>query len=66
MGEPAMSFEGTKDESFGKAKEVVGDATGDADLEAEGTGQRMGGKVENFGDKVGDKISDAGDTLKGN
>ncbi len=61
-----MSFEGNKDEGLGKAKEVVGDATGDKDMEAEGSGQKMGGKVENFGDKVGDKISDAGDKLKGN
>lgn len=60
-----MSFEGNKDEGLGKTKEVVGDATGDQDMEAEGTGQKMGGKVENFGDKVGDKISDAGDKVKG-
>ncbi|MFN2451029.1 MAG: CsbD family protein [Candidatus Dormibacteria bacterium] len=59
-----MSFEGNKDEGFGKAKEAVGDATGDKDMQAEGSGQKMGGKVENFGDKVGDKISDAGDKLK--
>lgn len=60
-----MSFEGNKDEGLGTAKEVVGDATGNEDLQAEGSGQKLGGKVENFGDKVGDKISDAGDKLKG-
>ncbi len=60
-----MSFEGNKDEGVGKVKEVVGDATGDKEMQAEGSGQNVGGKVENFGDKVGDKISDAGDKLKG-
>lgn len=39
------------DEIKGKTKEVAGKMTGNKDLQAEGTGQKIAGKVER---KVGD------------
>jgi uncharacterized protein YjbJ (UPF0337 family) len=63
------------DQVKGKAKEVVGSVTGDEDLEAEGTADRLGGeakeKVEDVKDtvkdvlhKVGDKAEEAIDKVK--
>ncbi|HEY0935451.1 MAG TPA: CsbD family protein [Trebonia sp.] len=46
----------------GKAKEVVGDVTGDQELQAEGQADQAEGKVKQAGDKVkdaGGKIKDA-------
>ena len=43
--------EGKVDEVKGTVKEKVGQATGDSDLEAEGAGDKLGGKVQQ---KVGD------------
>ena len=42
---------GKIDELTGKAKEKLGQATDDPELEAEGTGQKIGGKIQK---KVGD------------
>lgn len=44
-------LEGTADELKGKVKEKVGQATNDADLEAEGKGDKLSGKVQK---KAGD------------
>lgn len=44
-------LEGTVHEVKGTVKEKVGRATNDPDLEAEGTGEKVGGKVQK---KVGD------------
>jgi uncharacterized protein YjbJ (UPF0337 family) len=44
-------IKGTVHEAKGTVKEKVGRATNDPDLEAEGTGEKVGGKVQK---KVGD------------
>ena len=49
--------EGTFDQLKGKAKEAVGDATDDEDLEDEG-------KVDQASGKVKEKVSDAVDKVK--
>ena len=69
MGLPNRDeMEGKFDQAKGAVKENVGRATGDRDLEAEGTTDRAGGKVqEGFGEakrKVGDAIKDVGDAIR--
>jgi uncharacterized protein YjbJ (UPF0337 family) len=54
--EAAMA-EGTFDQLKGKAKEALGDATDDEDLEDEG-------KVDQASGKVKEKVSDAVDKVK--
>lgn len=49
---------GEADKVAGKAKELQGKVTGDAELESEGKTQHAAGKVEHA-------IGDAGDALKG-
>jgi len=44
-------LEGKKDQAVGAVKEAAGRATGNEDLEARGTGQKVAGKIE---EKVGD------------
>jgi uncharacterized protein YjbJ (UPF0337 family) len=44
----------------GKAKEAVGNVTGDKDLQAEGTADQAEGNVK----QAGDKIKDAGQKVK--
>lgn len=69
MGLPNRDeVEGKFDQAKGKTKEVIGRATDDADLEAEGAADRAGGDVkEGFGKgrrKVGEAVEDLGDALK--
>ncbi len=40
-------IQGSVEQAKGKIKEVVGKATGDAKLEAEGSTQRTAGKIQN-------------------
>ena len=46
------------DKAKGRAKEVIGAAVGDEDLEAEGTADRRTGEVK-------EKVEDAKDTVEG-
>jgi uncharacterized protein YjbJ (UPF0337 family) len=48
---------GVVDEAKGKAKEAVGDVTGDQKLKTEGQVDRGKGKVKDAVDKVADKIT---------
>lgn len=50
---------GTADELKGKAKEKVGEVTGDEHLEREGKTDQAAGKVKDAVDAVGDKVKDA-------
>ena len=68
MGLPNRDeVEGKFDQAKGKAKEVVGRATDDRDLEAEGNADRAGGNIkEGFGKarrKVGEAVEDIGNDI---
>ena len=68
MGLPNRDeVEGKLDRAKGSAKETVGRAIGDRDLEAEGSADKAGGSIqEGFGKvrrKVGDAIEDIGDSI---
>lgn len=58
---------GTTDDIKGKAKEAVGDLTGDKGLQREGKADQATGKVkdkvEDVKDWVEDKVDDVKDTL---
>jgi len=60
--------EGKFDQAKGAAKETVGRAVDDRDLETEGDAERTGGKVqEGFGKarrKVGEAIEDIGESVR--
>ena len=60
--------EGKFDQAKGSVKETVGRTINDRDLEAEGSADRTGGKLqEGFGTakrKVGEAIEDVGDAIK--
>jgi uncharacterized protein YjbJ (UPF0337 family) len=47
---------GKSDQMKGKAKEAVGDLTGDKDLKAEGKADRQAGEVKEKVDEVIDKV----------
>ena len=47
---------GKTDQMKGKAKEAVGDLTGDKDLKAEGKADRQAGEVKEKVDEVIDKV----------
>ncbi len=69
MGLPNKDeVEGKLDQAKGAVKETVGRATNDRDLEAEGSADRTGGKVqEGFGTakrKVGEAIEDIGESIR--
>jgi uncharacterized protein YjbJ (UPF0337 family) len=69
MGLPNRDeLEGKLDQAKGSVKETVGRATNDRDLEAEGSADRTGGKVqEGFGTakrKVGEAIEDIGESIR--
>ena len=69
MGLPNRDeIEGKFDQAKGKAKETIGRAVNDRDLEAEGQLDHAGGKVEEgFGKarrKVGEAIEDVADDIK--
>jgi uncharacterized protein YjbJ (UPF0337 family) len=48
---------GVVDNTKGKAKEAVGEATGNDKLKAEGKADRAKGKVKDAVDKVADKVT---------
>ena len=69
MGLPNKDeLEGKFDQAKGKAKETVGRAINDRDLQDEGNADRAGGKVqEGFGTakrKVGEAIEDIGESIR--
>ncbi len=47
-------FENKTEELKGRAKESVGDATGDEDLRAEGKADKTSGNIKQAGEKVKD------------
>jgi uncharacterized protein YjbJ (UPF0337 family) len=49
----------TADTAKGKAKDVVGRATGDKDLETEGKADQVAGHLKQAGEKVKDAVSSA-------
>jgi uncharacterized protein YjbJ (UPF0337 family) len=55
---------GEADRFAGKAKEVQGKVTGDAELESEGKTQNAAGKVEKVLGDAADKLKGAGEALK--
>jgi len=68
MGLPNRDeVEGKLDQAKGKAKETIGRAINDDELEAEGRADHAGGKVEEgFGKarrKVGEAVEDIGDAI---
>jgi uncharacterized protein YjbJ (UPF0337 family) len=69
MGLPNKDeVEGKLDQAKGATKETVGRVINDRDLEAEGSADRTGGKVqEGFGTarrKVGETIEDIGEDIR--
>lgn len=69
MGLPNKDeVKGKLDQAKGAVKETVGRVTNDRDLEAEGSADRTGGKVqEGFGTakrKVGEAIEDIGESIR--
>ena len=52
------------EEIGGAAKEKVGQATNNRDLEAEGKADQTGAKVKNAGEHVKDAVNDVKDGLK--
>ena len=69
MGLPNRDeVEGKLDQAKGKAKETIGRAINDRDLEAEGNADRVSGNVqEGFGSakrRVGEAVEDLGDAIK--
>lgn len=69
MGLPNKDeLEGKFDQAKGAAKETVGRAMDDRDLEEKGNAERTGGKVqEGFGKarrKVGEAIEDIGESVR--
>lgn len=59
-----MGLEDKFNELKGKAKETVGDLTGNEKLEAEGKADQAQAKVEGAVDDAKDSVSDAGDSLR--
>ena len=69
MGVPnSDEIEGKYEQAKGSVKEGLGRLTGDEDLEAEGSADKLKGDVqESWGGakrKVGDMLEDAGDAIK--
>ena len=69
MGAPnSDEMEGKYEQAKGSVKEGVGRLTGDDDLQAEGSADKLKGDVqEGWGGakrKVGDMLEDAGDAIK--
>ena len=54
----------TADQAKGRAKEAIGDLTGDRDLQGEGKADQAKGKVKEAAEKAKDAIGDAADTVK--
>ena len=53
------------DKTAGSAKQAVGDATDDAEMESEGAAQKAKGNAESAWNKTKDAVKDAGDALTG-
>ncbi len=53
------------EETVGKAKEVIGEKTGNEQLEAEGQADQGKAGLKQAGENVKDGVSDAKDTVKG-
>jgi uncharacterized protein YjbJ (UPF0337 family) len=53
-----------KDQMKGKAKQAVGDLTGNEDLKKEGKADEKAGEVKEFVEDVKDKADDLVDTVK--
>ena len=49
-------LKGSAHQAKGKVKEVAGKATGDKKLQAEGKGEKAGGKIQNFMGGIRDKL----------
>lgn len=47
-------LDNTKDDKFGQAKEAVGKATDNEQLEAEGKGDQLGANLKQAGEKIKD------------
>jgi uncharacterized protein YjbJ (UPF0337 family) len=56
---------GKTEQVKGKAKEAVGDLTGNKDLKAEGKADRQAGEVKEKVGKVEEKVDEAIDKVKG-
>ncbi len=56
---------GKTDQVKGKAKEAVGDLTGNKDLKAKGTADRQAGEVKEKVGKVEEKVDEGIDKVKG-
>ena len=56
---------GKTDQMKGKAKEAVGDLTGNKDLKSEGTADRQAGEVKEKVGKVEEKVEEGIDKMKG-
>jgi len=56
---------GKTDQIKGKAKEAVGDLTGNKDLKSEGKADRQTGEVKEKVGKVEDKVDEGIDKVKG-
>ena len=56
---------GKTEQTKGKAKEVVGDLTGNKDLKAEGQADRKAGEAKEAVGKVEEKVDEAIDKVKG-
>jgi uncharacterized protein YjbJ (UPF0337 family) len=55
--------EGTYDKAKGRAKEAVGDLTGDEDLQAEGEVDQASGSIKDKVAAITDKVKDAVSSL---
>lgn len=61
MDEPNKDqVEGRTDQTAGEVKEIVGEATGNKDLERDGLGEQVAGKAQ---EKDGDRQEDVADAL---
>ena len=56
---------GKTDQMKGKAKEAVGDLTGNKDLKSEGKADRQAGEVKKKVGKVEEKVEEGIDKVKG-
>ena len=56
---------GKTDQMKGKAKEAVGDLTGNKDLKSEGKSDRQAGEVKEKVGKVEEKVDEGIDKVKG-
>jgi uncharacterized protein YjbJ (UPF0337 family) len=56
---------GKSDQMKGKAKEAVGDLTGNKDLKSEGKADRQAGEVKEKVGKVEEKVDEGIDKVKG-